>query len=86
MASGLMCSGCPKTTFEDMSTVPMTAPPAAANTPRAPAPQTTIPSPRGSTAGPSRHRSRISGVIRNVGIFLDTAARVVFLGRDGVRL
>ncbi|MEV6206525.1 hypothetical protein [Kitasatospora sp. NPDC051914] len=34
-------------------------------------------------AGP-RHRSPVAKAVRNVGIMLDTAARVVFLGRDGV--
>ncbi|GAA1074105.1 MULTISPECIES: hypothetical protein [Kitasatospora] len=31
-----------------------------------------------------RHRGPVAKAVRNVGIMLDTAARVVFLGRDGV--
>jgi hypothetical protein len=38
---------------------------------------------RAAPAGP-RHRSPVAKAVRNVGIMLDTAARVVFLGRDGV--
>jgi hypothetical protein len=73
-----------------MSTVPMTAPEAAATTPRARAPKTTIPTPRtaaGSTVapgGPGRRRG-LPRLVRNLGIALDTTARVVFLGRDGVQ-
>jgi len=37
------------------------------------------------TAGPHR-RPPIAQAVRNVGIMLDTAARVVLLGRDGVKL
>ncbi|GAA0684766.1 hypothetical protein GCM10010193_43320 [Kitasatospora atroaurantiaca] len=37
------------------------------------------------TAGP-RRRTPISHAVRNVGIMLDTAARVLLLGRDGVKL
>ncbi|MFJ3218307.1 hypothetical protein ACIPLC_20600 [Kitasatospora sp. NPDC086801] len=32
-----------------------------------------------------RRRGPLVTAVRNVGIALDTAARVVFLGRDGVR-
>jgi len=49
----------------------------------------TVPKPRtpsGSTAVPGpRHRGPVAKAVRNVGIVLDTAARVVFLGRDGVK-
>ncbi len=41
--------------------------------------------PAGATAAPGRHRNPLSTVVRNLGIALDTAARVIFLGRDGVR-
>ncbi|SOB82585.1 hypothetical protein SAMN06272789_2755 [Streptomyces sp. 1331.2] len=41
--------------------------------------------PAGATAVQGRHRNPLSTVVRNVGIVLDTAARVIFLGRDGVR-
>ncbi|WP_441250773.1 hypothetical protein [Kitasatospora sp. McL0602] len=46
-----------------------------------------VPTPRGSTVAPNdRRRSKpVAAAVRNVGIFLDTAARVVFLGRDGVK-
>lgn len=68
----------------------MTAPPAAAKTPRARTPQNeTVPTPtHGATAaGPGgRRRGPLATTVRNVGIVLDTAARVVFLGRDGVKL
>ncbi|HJD85720.1 hypothetical protein ABZX88_26125 [Kitasatospora aureofaciens] len=40
--------------------------------------------PVGATAVPGRHHNLLSAVVRNVGIALDTAARVIFLGRDGV--
>ncbi|AUG79138.1 hypothetical protein CFP65_4388 [Kitasatospora sp. MMS16-BH015] len=69
----------------------MTAPPAAATTPRARTQQSTH-QPRfahGATAvepTPGRRRGRASAAVRNVGIALDTVARVVFLGRDGVKL
>ncbi|MFI5531436.1 hypothetical protein ACIA8O_23175 [Kitasatospora sp. NPDC051853] len=33
----------------------------------------------------SRRRGPIATAVRNVGIALDTAARVVFFGRDGVK-
>jgi hypothetical protein len=71
-----------------MSTVHRTAPPAAAKTPRArttaESPTTTEPS--GATPAPHQRRRRpLAGTVRNVGIALDTAARVVFLGRDGVK-
>ncbi|MFJ4676617.1 MULTISPECIES: hypothetical protein [Kitasatospora] len=33
-----------------------------------------------------RRRHPVANAVRNVGIVLDTAARVLFLGRDGVRL
>lgn len=67
----------------------MTAPPAAATTPRVRAPKTTSRTAGGSTAVPipdSRRRGPLARAVRNTGIFLDTAARVVFLGRDGVKL
>ncbi len=84
---GLMCPGCPETTVEHMSTV-QTAPPAAAKTPRArTTTESLTPTPSGSTAAePDRRRSPMLKAVRNVGIALDTAARVVFLGRDGVKL
>ncbi|MER7669277.1 hypothetical protein ABTY61_12510 [Kitasatospora sp. NPDC096128] len=41
--------------------------------------------PAGATAVQGRHRNPLSTAVRNVGIVLDTAARVIFLGRDGVR-
>ncbi len=41
--------------------------------------------PAGATVAAARHRSPLSIAFRNVGIALDTAARVIFLGRDGVR-
>lgn len=42
--------------------------------------------PAGATAVQGRHhRNPLSAAVRNVGIVLDTAARVIFLGRDGVR-
>ncbi|MER5637456.1 hypothetical protein ABT095_10925 [Kitasatospora sp. NPDC002227] len=48
---------------------------------------TRIPTPRGSTAAPNgRRRSPMAAAVRNVGIALDTTARVLFLGRDGVKL
>lgn len=34
-------------------------------------------------AGP-RHRSPVAKAVRNLGIMIDTAARVVLLGRDGI--
>ena len=40
----------------------------------------------GSTAASARRRSPLAAAVRNVGIALDTAARVVFLGRDGVKV
>ncbi|MFI9364276.1 hypothetical protein ACIG5E_24965 [Kitasatospora sp. NPDC053057] len=46
---------------------------------------TTRTGPAGATAVQGRHRNPLSTVVRNVGIALDTAARVLFLGRDGVR-
>jgi hypothetical protein len=70
-----------------MSTVHLTAPPAAAKTPRArTSPESPIPTPAGATqvARPRPHRP-LATAVRNVGIGLDTAARVVFLGRDGVK-
>ncbi|WP_406200298.1 hypothetical protein OH807_19040 [Kitasatospora sp. NBC_01560] len=70
-----------------MSTVPVTAPRAAATAPRVPNQKSTPAGPAGATAatGPDRRRSPLKSAVRNVGIALDTAARVVFLGRDGVR-
>ncbi|MEV7775295.1 hypothetical protein [Kitasatospora sp. NPDC086791] len=41
--------------------------------------------PAGATAAAGRHHGLLSTAVRNVGIVLDTAARVIFLGRDGVR-
>jgi hypothetical protein len=35
---------------------------------------------------PGRRRGRTTTAVRNVGIALDTVARVLFLGRDGVKL
>ncbi|MFJ1703551.1 hypothetical protein [Kitasatospora sp. NPDC088346] len=72
-----------------MSTVHITAPRAAASARRARTSENSVPGPRvaaGATSatGPRRHRPMTTAV-RNVGILLDTAARVVFLGRDGVR-
>ncbi|WP_329566591.1 hypothetical protein [Kitasatospora sp. NBC_01266] len=73
-----------------MSTVHLPAPPAAAKTPRA---RTTTESLSilavGATAasvvtGVPRRRKPLAQALRNVGIVLDTAARVVLLGRDGV--
>ncbi|MFF1903797.1 hypothetical protein [Kitasatospora sp. NPDC058218] len=63
-----------------MSTVHITAP-------RVPSQKSTPGLPAGATAaaGPGRHRSPLTKAVRNVGIALDTAARVVFLGRDGVK-
>ncbi|WP_344442079.1 hypothetical protein [Kitasatospora nipponensis] len=71
-----------------MSTVHLTAPPAAAKTPRA---RTTTESLSTPPAGATqlerpRRRKPLTTAVRNVGIALDTAARVVFLGRDGVKL
>ncbi|WP_157845542.1 hypothetical protein [Kitasatospora phosalacinea] len=34
----------------------------------------------------ARRRHPVANAVRNVGIVLDTAARVLFLGRDGVKL
>ncbi|MDH6126256.1 hypothetical protein [Kitasatospora sp. GP82] len=48
--------------------------------------RTTQRRPAGSTTTDNRRRSPMAQAVRNVGIMLDTAARVVFLGRDGVRL
>ncbi|MEV0530424.1 hypothetical protein [Kitasatospora sp. NPDC050463] len=63
-----------------MSTVRITAP-------RVPSQKSAPGRPAGATAaaGPGRRHSPLSKAVRNVGIALDTAARVVFLGRDGVR-
>ncbi|MFI6848710.1 hypothetical protein OG535_22280 [Kitasatospora sp. NBC_00085] len=65
-----------------MSTVHVTAPrvPNQKSAPARPAGATAI-----AATGPGRHRSPLKTAVRNVGIALDTAARVVFLGRDGVR-
>ncbi|MGW6913514.1 hypothetical protein ACWGB8_06790 [Kitasatospora sp. NPDC054939] len=71
-----------------MSTVPMTAPRAAAEAPRVPNRESIPDRPAGATAatGPGRRRHNpLTTAVRNLGIALDTAARVVFLGRDGVR-
>lgn len=40
----------------------------------------------GSSAANTRRRTPLATAVRNLGIALDTAARVVFLGRDGVKL
>ncbi|MFE9424465.1 hypothetical protein ACFYNO_16015 [Kitasatospora sp. NPDC006697] len=69
-----------------MSTVHLTAPPAAAKTPRA---RTSTENPTTEPAGATmadrpRKRRPLSTAVRNTGILLGTAARVVFLGRDGV--
>ncbi|MFJ9769624.1 hypothetical protein ACIRVF_00070 [Kitasatospora sp. NPDC101157] len=42
--------------------------------------------PAGATAAQGRHHHLLRSAVRNVGIALDTAARVIFLGRDGVWL
>ncbi|MEU9131566.1 hypothetical protein AB0D08_26240 [Kitasatospora sp. NPDC048540] len=73
-----------------MSTAHITAPRAAASAPRVRNPHPSVPTQRtaaGATSatGP-RRRNPVSTAVRNVGIALDTAARVVFLGRDGVGL
>ncbi|WP_354641876.1 hypothetical protein [Kitasatospora camelliae] len=39
----------------------------------------------GSTAAHARHHNPLAVAVRNLGILLDTAVRVLFLGRDGVR-
>ncbi|MFE0459019.1 hypothetical protein ACFW1A_07110 [Kitasatospora sp. NPDC058965] len=70
-----------------MSTVHQTAPPAAAKAPRARTTTESVPdTPAGATVapGPRPHRP-LATAVRNVGIFFDTAARVVLLGRDGVK-
>ncbi|MDY0811950.1 hypothetical protein [Kitasatospora purpeofusca] len=41
--------------------------------------------PSGATAANGRRRNPLATTVRNVGIALDTAARVILLGRDGVR-
>jgi hypothetical protein len=84
-----MCPERRKPTVDYMSTAHLSAPPAAAANPRARS--TTVPrqqeQPHGATAaGRSNRRGPLSRTVRTVGIVLDTAARVVFLGRDGVRL
>ncbi|MDH6118190.1 hypothetical protein [Kitasatospora sp. GAS204B] len=75
-----------------MSTVHPPALPAAAKAPRA---RTTTESlstpPVGATAASAvadspRRRKPLTQAVRNVGIVLDTAARVILLGRDGVKL
>ncbi len=65
----------------------MTAPPAAAKTPRArTTTESLTPTPAGATlADHPRRRKPLATAVRNLGIALDTAARVVFLGRDGVK-
>ncbi|WP_371480028.1 hypothetical protein [Kitasatospora sp. NBC_00315] len=45
----------------------------------------TSPYPGATAAAPDRRRSPLTTAVRNVGIALDTAARVTLLGRDGVR-
>jgi hypothetical protein len=83
-----MCSRGRKPTVEDMSTVHLTAHPAAATTPRARTSTESLPGrPAGATQLDRPHRRRpLATAVRTVGILLDTAARVVFLGRDGVKL
>ncbi|MFJ1755626.1 hypothetical protein [Kitasatospora sp. NPDC088134] len=44
------------------------------------------PQARGASPANERRRHPVANAVRNVGIVLDTAARVLFLGRDGVRL
>ncbi|MFI9275078.1 hypothetical protein ACIGXM_30850 [Kitasatospora sp. NPDC052896] len=72
-----------------MSSVHLTASPGATQTPRARTPQQSesVPTPtHGSTAATGRRDGPLARAVRNTGILLDTAARVVFLGRDGVRM
>ncbi|MCC9306667.1 hypothetical protein LN042_06010 [Kitasatospora sp. RB6PN24] len=73
-----------------MSTVHLTAHPAVAGTPRA---RTSTESllaserPAGATQlGRPHHHRPLRSAVRAVGILLDTAARVVFLGPDGVNV
>ncbi|MFD7645014.1 hypothetical protein ACFV4P_30675 [Kitasatospora sp. NPDC059795] len=40
----------------------------------------------GSHGTSERRRNPLANAVRNVGIVLDTAARVLFLGRDGVKM
>ncbi|MFC9324859.1 hypothetical protein [Kitasatospora sp. NPDC057015] len=69
-----------------MGTVHSTTRRAAAKAPRARASKETRTAPGGATAaGPGRRRNPLTTVVRNVGIALDTVARVTLLGRDGVR-
>jgi hypothetical protein len=49
--------------------------------PKAPA----NPYPGATAAEPDRRRSPLATAVRNVGIAIDTVARVTILGRDGVR-
>ena len=62
---------------------------AAATAPRVHGPRTpsasTTPCPGATAVVPDRRRSTLTTAVRNVGIALDTAARVTLLGRDGVR-
>jgi hypothetical protein len=44
-------------------------------------PQAVRPAP----AAPSTHRNPVLALLRGIGIVLDTALRVVLLGRDGIR-
>jgi hypothetical protein len=73
-----------------MSTVHLTAHPAAASTPRARTSTESLPTtdvPAGATQLDRPHRRRpLRTAVRAVGIMLDTAARVVLLGRDGVNV
>ncbi|SDT73167.1 hypothetical protein SAMN05216371_4427 [Streptomyces sp. TLI_053] len=48
-------------------------------------PHRTRTAPSGATATTGRRRNPLTTTVRNVGIALDTAARVILLGRDGVR-
>ncbi|MCX5211308.1 hypothetical protein OG689_18770 [Kitasatospora sp. NBC_00240] len=69
-----------------MSTGHGTAPRAAAKAPRARTARSNRTTPGGATAaGPGRRRNPLARAVRNVGIALDTVARVTLLGRDGVR-
>ncbi|MCG6495058.1 hypothetical protein [Kitasatospora sp. A2-31] len=62
-----------------MSTVHVTAP-------RVPNQKSTPDRPAGATAAavPGRRHGPLKTAVRNLGIAIDTAARVVLLGRDGV--
>ncbi len=73
-----------------MSTLHSKEPRAAATAPRVHAQRTppkapTTPYAGATAAAPDRRRSPLAKAVRNVGIALDTVARVTILGRDGVR-